>query len=252
MRLTSFIMSLPSSLPSESSWPAGTDCSFHTFSNPCIYQLPAQFLPSTNTANTLTKVSLSCLFFFHYDSIMSEFLQAEVELIFLTYFNIYLNKYWIPTMCQTMDIFYSITCTRWKKRDKCPQGLNNYIFREEQESSLKIHRTNLFKFELSVAQMITQLYLWQNPYTYPKLNWGSHIPIHFWIEFLCLILRSYFSLSFRFSHTPFLEQHSLGKKYKDISILEACKVTFLDLIIAAHTRSIKHTYSRHAYCFLRD
>lgn len=48
---------------------------------------------------------------------------------------------------------------KMEKRDKCPQGLNNYIFREEQESSLKIHRTNLFKFELSVAQMITQLYL---------------------------------------------------------------------------------------------
>lgn len=54
---------------------------------------------------------------------------------------------------------------------------------------------------------------------------GTHVPIYFWIDFLCITLGSYFSLSF----IP--QYHSLGKKYKNISILEACKVIFLDFII---------------------
>lgn len=56
------------------------------------------------------------------------------------------------------------------------------------------------------------------------LTGGSHVPIHYWIDFLWVTLGSYFSLS------CIPQYHSLGKKYKNISILEACKVIFLDLI----------------------
>lgn len=91
MLLISPIMSLPSSLPSESR-SAGTYCPFHTLSNPCTGQLPAQFLPSTSRANASTKVSLACLIFSsswpHYLCIFKGRRQTYI----LTYFNIRLNK----------------------------------------------------------------------------------------------------------------------------------------------------------------
>ena len=61
------------------------------------------------------------------------------------------------------------------------------------------------------------------PHTHP--NWGKPRPYIFLDWFFWITLGSYFSLSF----IP--QYHSLGKKYKNISILEACKVIFLDLII---------------------
>ena len=106
----------PCLLSSSSRGSAGTNHPFHSLSVPCICQLPAQFPSSTNTTNAVTKVNLACLLFTALWPYYFWIFKARNRLIFYLILILNsMNNYWIPTSCQTMDIYQSITCTGWKK-----------------------------------------------------------------------------------------------------------------------------------------
>lgn len=92
--LTSPVISLPSSLPSESRGSAGT---VHSTALQIMHDPP---LPPPAPMKQMYWLKLAWLgffvcflgFFLHYDPIVSEFLRAEDRLVFLTSANIYFSK----------------------------------------------------------------------------------------------------------------------------------------------------------------